>query len=216
MRMKQAFRAAARFRGDPHLFGYTLGKALLDPAYHKVALELRCSELPLLDVGCGAGHLAAYLRADGYSAPIRGIDLDRKKITAAVRFLQKAGCEFWLGSAEKMPMHQGHVTALDVIHYLREGDQPLFVSEVAARLAPGGKAFLRMTLRDTSLRFWLTQREEKFIRRTGWIPWEGEFFPRREEVQNWAERTGCDWQLAPLWGVTPFNSYLLRLERPRR
>lgn len=214
MRLRAIFAAAWRFRADPHLFGYAVGKALLDPAYPAAARAFRESRLPLLDLGCGAGHLAAYLRACGYAAPIVGVDLDSAKIAAARRFVGGPHTKFEPGDAANPPPHFGHVCALDVFHYIPSGVQTDFLMAIASRLAPGGKALIRLTLRDESWRFRCSQLEEKAIHVCRWIPWQGKHFPPREALTAAASHTGLPWALEPMWGMTPFNSYMLTLHKP--
>jgi 2-polyprenyl-3-methyl-5-hydroxy-6-metoxy-1,4-benzoquinol methylase len=62
---------------------YTRGKLSRDPVYDAVIARLRGSTLPLLDVGCGAGIFAFYLRECGLEMPLTGIDHDAKKIAVA-------------------------------------------------------------------------------------------------------------------------------------
>ena len=79
--------AAARYKPWPNLYFYAMGKIALDPAYPAVVSLLRDSQRPLLDLGCGMGLLAAYLRANGHRAPILGFDVDEEKIGVAQRVL---------------------------------------------------------------------------------------------------------------------------------
>ena len=75
--------AAGLYKRWPRLYYYAIGKITLDPAYPAVAKALGKSTLPLLDLGCGMGLLAAYLRASGHCAPLVGWDLDEEKIEIA-------------------------------------------------------------------------------------------------------------------------------------
>ena len=57
---------------------------MLDPVYDAVLTELRgAPPLPILDIGCGPGLLAAVLRTGGLTAPIHGLDYDPRKTDAA-------------------------------------------------------------------------------------------------------------------------------------
>ena len=62
---------------------YVASKVKTDPLYGAVYEELRTSELPLLDLGCGLGLLAFYLRERGLNFPVRGLDYDSRKIDSA-------------------------------------------------------------------------------------------------------------------------------------
>ncbi len=209
--MTAALAAARQFRGNPSLRCYTFCKALTDPAYRFVFEQISGSRLPLLDIGCGAGQLAAYLRARGFSAPIRGIDPDSKKIAAARRaFSGLPDCDFQEGDALALPPHSGNVVLLDVLHYFSPADRHRLFGEILRRLAPGGAAILRVTLRDASWRFAVTRLEEWFVRTSGWIPFAAHSFPSREELISYNNAV----EIRPLWGATPFNSHALILRAP--
>jgi hypothetical protein len=107
--------AAGHFPKTNSLYYYTHGKIALDPVYPWVAKALAYSKLPLLDVGCGAGQLAAFLRACGHSAPILGVDVDANKIAQASAAIPT--CTFQVGDARELPVHCGDVVMLDVLHY---------------------------------------------------------------------------------------------------
>ena len=95
--------ASARYRQWPNLYYYAIGKIALDPAYPAVASILRGSQRPLLDLGCGMGLLAAYLRANGHRAPILGLDVDQRKIDVAQQVLGGTRQEFHAGDAMNFP-----------------------------------------------------------------------------------------------------------------
>ena len=57
---------------------YVRAKLASDPVYAAVFEQLRGSDLPVIDVGCGVGILAMYLRQRGFTAPIVGIDHDAR------------------------------------------------------------------------------------------------------------------------------------------
>lgn len=211
--MRAAWQAAAYFRGNPHLRGYALGKCLLDPAYPYLARSLKSAELPLLDIGCGAGVLAALLRVSGHRARITGIDPDREKISAATQALGPADCGFHVGDTGNLPPHCGDVVMLDVIHYVQPADRPHVLADIASHLAPGGTLYLRTTLRDDSWRYRVTRFEEWFVRASGWIPFVSAPFPGLLELQEAAGYAGLTLDCQPMWGTTPFNSHLLTMRR---
>jgi 2-polyprenyl-3-methyl-5-hydroxy-6-metoxy-1,4-benzoquinol methylase len=70
---------------------YTRIKLRTDPAYAAVLREVRESPLPLLDVGCGIGLLAMYLRGSGFSPTIMGFDYDEGKVREARSMAQRSG-----------------------------------------------------------------------------------------------------------------------------
>ena len=192
------------------LYFYTRSKIGSDPAYRRVAELLATSSLPLLDIGCGAGQLAAYLRACGHKAPILGLDVDRAKIRIAQEVV--SGCEFSVGNAMTLPPHQGDVVMLDVLHYFGPEDRKALIQNLAARIAPNGMGILRVTLKDKSWRYAATRLEEWFVGASGWIPFRSVGFPDRHELERLASQTGMEATMIPMWGRTPFNSYLMTLK----
>ena len=70
---------------------YTRSKLASDPVYQAVVREIGQSDLPVLDIGCGIGLLAHYLRACGHTAPVTGFDYDQRKIDSAGAMVVKSG-----------------------------------------------------------------------------------------------------------------------------
>lgn len=206
---------ARRYRTEPYYFCYAVGKLALDPAYPATARMLASSPRPLLDIGCGMGLLAAYLRTCGHQKSIVGLDIDEEKITLAQNLLGADDASFFTADGLDLPEHEGDVVMLDVLHYFTDADQQLLLEKIVARLAPGGTAVIRVTLRDKTWRFTLTQFEEEFIRVVRWIPVVGSNFPTREEILAPFEKAGIECHVQPMWGRTPFNSYLFTFRRPR-
>jgi 2-polyprenyl-3-methyl-5-hydroxy-6-metoxy-1,4-benzoquinol methylase len=210
--MNSAIRAtAARYRRWPNLYYYALGKLWLDPAYPFVAEALRGSSRPLLDIGCGMGLLAVWLRQHGHSGRITGMDVDAAKVAIANAVLTDA--HFVAGDARDLPAHQGDVVMLDVLHYFSDADQTTLLRNIAAAVGPGGGLWIRVTLADRSLRYRLTQFEEWFVHASGWIPTSGWNFPTANEVADPLRAEGLTVSARPMWGVTPFNSYLFTARR---
>ena len=206
--------AVSRFRLWPPLFFYAEGKTALDPAYPAVVAALKDSPLPLLDLGCGMGLLAAYLRAHGYEAPILGVDADEKKIGIARQALADTKVRFRAGDAREFPEQSGHVVMLDVLHYFDDAAQGALLRRIAASVAPGGLALVRVTLQEPTWRFALTRAEEWLIHQVRWIPWMGSNFPTRDEVIAPFREAGFAVDVRPMWGRTPFNGYFFSFRRP--
>jgi 2-polyprenyl-3-methyl-5-hydroxy-6-metoxy-1,4-benzoquinol methylase len=200
--------AAARYRRWPNLYCYAVGKIAFDPAYPFVASTLRASQRPLLDLGCGVGVLACYLRANGHTAPILGLDVDEEKIAIAQQVLEAGNQEFRGGNALDFPEHSGDIVMLDVLHYFSDGDQQQLLKKIAASIAPDAVALIRLALHEPNWRFAATRLEEWFVHFSGWIPQRGGNFPTRDEVFLSFEEEGFIGDIRPMWGLTPFNSYL--------
>lgn len=166
-----------------------------------------------MDLGCGVGLLAACLRAVGHGAAITGVDIDQRKIELAKTVLGEENTDFRVGSALGFPEHRGDVVMLDVLHYFSDGEQQLLLSKIAASIAPGGMALIRLTLDEPNWRFAATRIEERLIAWSGWIRNAGHNFPTREELEHPFLAAGMNVVLRPMWGVTPFNSYMLEVTR---
>src|SRR3954452_14192087 len=72
-------RVATQFR-ERWLRSYVRGKLRCDGVYGAAYELLRRSNDPILDVGCGVGLLAFYLRERACRQPVLGLDLDARKI----------------------------------------------------------------------------------------------------------------------------------------
>ena len=207
--------AAGRYRSWPNLYYYAIGKIALDPAYPAVAKALRESTRPLLDLGCGMGLLAAYLRASGHRAPILGLDVDQQKIDVAQKVLSGNGERFRAGDAIDFPDHFGDVVMLDVLHYFDDEDQQRLLKKIAASIAPNGVALIRLALNESNWRFTATRMEEWFVHFSRWIPVQGWNFPKREQVLMPFTGLDIESDVRPMWGLTPFNSHLFTFRRSR-
>lgn len=206
---------AARYPGR-WLQGYVRGKLRSDPAYAAALERLRGSTWPILDVGCGIGLFACFLRESGCELPVLGFDLDAAKITharlATGRYRDVA---FDVADAATYAGQRGNVVVLDVLHYLAADAQRALLERIAAMIAPGCCAIIRVTARDESWRFRVTQFEESVLRAVGWMKSPARHFPTIDEVAGPFRERGFESEILPLWGRTPFNSYLLAFRAPK-
>jgi SAM-dependent methyltransferase len=210
-----ARRIAARYRRRWHR-RYARGKLRFDPAYAATARLLDGSDAPLLDVGCGIGLLGFYLREHGFRGSYRGVDFDTGKIGEARRIAHEhaLGLAFEDGDANALPPFAGHVVLLDVLHYLRADDQQRLLREAAARVAPGAMLIARNVLREPGWRFRATVLEERFLYAVRWMRSPALHFPTRAEIETPLREAGFAVDVEPLWGNTPFNSFVIAARRP--
>jgi trans-aconitate methyltransferase len=193
------------------LRSYVRSKVASDPVY--AAVFERVSG-PILDLGCGAGVLAAYLRARGCDAPIRGIDHDPRKIAAAQNLgLRDAQFEVDdVGRALARPdglkpvLHT--VVMLDLLHYFDDAAQAALLQRAAAS---ADVVIIRDAVRDGSWRYRVTYAQEAFARAIRWLRAERLNFPTREAIVR--AFAGFDAEIVPMWGRTPFNNYLFVFRR---
>ncbi len=149
---------------------YTSGKLRTDPLYGGVHGELQGSGHPLLDIGCGMGILAMYLRERGWKNPVSGFDYDHSKISDGRVMLVNGGYEdisLNQGDARtSLPKHSGDVTILDIMQFFDEVEQRELLRLAAGRVAPGGKLIVRSGLFEKNLRFGITWVGDLFARAT--------------------------------------------------
>jgi 2-polyprenyl-3-methyl-5-hydroxy-6-metoxy-1,4-benzoquinol methylase len=208
-------RVAARF-SQPWLRGYVRGKLRRDEIYPVAWELLHSSAEPILDVGCGVGLLAFYLRERGGRQPVLGIDLDAGKIRHGSRVA--AGvyedvdfrCE---DVQDSLPQFRGNITLFDVLHYLPVAEQKALLSQLARCVALGGLLIIRDCPRDKGLRFWMTWLAEKFAQAISWNVNRPLHFPSRESINECFPDEEFERESRPLWGSSPFNNHIFIFRR---
>ena len=194
---------------------YARGKLRFDPAYAEVATLLGDSDADLLDIGCGLGLLGFYLRERGFRGAYHGVDFDAAKIAQARQVARHyPNLRFEAGDANALPAFHGHVALLDVLHYLPCAEQTSLLHAAATRVAPGALLIVRNVLRDRGWRFCATVVEEKLLYASRWMRSPALHFPRRDEVEEPLHAAGLSVEVRPLWGATPFNSFVIVARRP--
>jgi SAM-dependent methyltransferase len=207
-------RVAARF-GERWLRMYARRKLRTDPIFPTSFELFRNSRERLIDLGCGVGLLALYLRERNFSAPISALDRDRRKIARAsnaargryhnLDFIEQDACEAFVPS--------GNVVLFDLLHYLRPNDQMRLLERLAARIAPGGMLVIRDCPCDRNARFWLTGFAERFAQCITWNMKTPLHFPTRERIFGAFAPERFSGSVEPLWGGTPFNNHLFIFRR---
>lgn len=189
---------------------YARVKIATDPAYNAVFDLLRDASEPLLDIGCGIGLMAFYLRERGMRMPIVGIDHDQRKIEIARGVAQgDPGISFDVGDARHPIQFRGNVVLLDVLHYFNDADQKTILGNAASA---GGMIIIRDGIRDGSLRYRLTYAQETLSRMGGWLKAERLHFPTRESIETSLNGDFRE-EVRPMFGRTPFNNYLFVFRR---
>jgi len=195
---------------------YIPAKLKSDPLYGAVYEELRSSDLPLLDLGCGLGLLALYLRERGLDFPVHGLDYDERKIDGARCATTRGsyhGLHFDHHDARTgLPTHSGNVTILDILQFFDPSEQETLLKLAAERVAPGGKLVIRSGLRDDSWRFRITVAGDILAKLTNWMKAGPGHYPTAEDFKRILSPFGKV-RVEPLWGGTPFNNHLVVLER---
>lgn len=211
----QTRRIAARFRRPWHR-DYARAKLRWDPVYSAVASIVSEHPAGVLDIGCGLGLLGFYLRECGFRGDYRGIDFDAPKIAEARRIAHAGhlGLAFDDGDAAALlPSFSGHVALLDVLHYLSAANQQSLLTDAATRVGLGATLIVRSVLRDTGWRFRATVWQERLAHGIGWMHSPPLHYPLATELETALSNAGLVVESRPLWGNTPFNSFLVVARR---
>ena len=208
-------RVALQFR-SPWLRHYVRGKLRSDGIYSAAYDLLGRSAEPILDVGCGLGLLAFYLRERGCAQPILGLDLDARKIgygaSIAARAYRDVELRF-LNVENALPDFCGNVVLFDVLHYLPPRAQTALLSELARCVAPGGLLVIRDSIREMRPRYWMTWLAEKFAQTISWNVDGVLHFPSRGSIDNVFCSGEFERESHPLWGRSPFNNHIFIFRR---
>jgi 2-polyprenyl-3-methyl-5-hydroxy-6-metoxy-1,4-benzoquinol methylase len=208
-------RVAAQFR-PPWLRSYVRNKLRSDRIYPEAYDLLGHSAEPILDIGCGMGLLAFYLRERAFAQPILGLDLDARKIgrgaTIAARSYRDVELRFQ-DVEEDVPDFRGNVALFDVLHYLPQPGQTALLARLAERVAPGGLLIIRDSLREMRPRYWLTWLAEKFAQTISWNIDVALHFPSRASIDDVFDGREFERQSRPLWGASPFNNHIFIFRR---
>lgn len=198
------------------LRGYVARKLRTDPVYPAVYELMHASAEPVLDVGCGVGLLAFYLRERGFQNPIIGLDRDSRKIREANRIARALYNELLFRDQDAQELSlpfSGNIALLDLLHYLPPTNQKILLLRLADRVANGGVLVLRDCPRDPGIRYWLTYLAEKFGQRISWNVATPLYFPSRTSIRENFRNEDFSSETKPLWGGTPFNNHLFIFRR---
>ncbi len=193
------------------LRGYARLKLRCDPIYSAAAKLLVDADVPVLDVGCGIGLLGWYLHSRGFNRRYLGIDCDAAKIERARRGADEhaATLTFETRDALVLPTFSGSVVILDVLHYLDQAHQRALLRSAARRIARDGVLVVRTALQEPTWRYRATMLEERLLHGCGCMRMPARHFPRRSEIESALDELGLQVTIKPLWGHTPFASFLV-------
>jgi 2-polyprenyl-3-methyl-5-hydroxy-6-metoxy-1,4-benzoquinol methylase len=208
-------RVAAQFRPG-WLRSYVRNKLRSDRIYPAAYDLLGQSAEPILDVGCGVGLLAFYLRERACAQPILGLDLDARKIECGAEIANRGyrDVELRLHNVETaLPEFRGNVALFDVLHYLPHPGQIALLTRLAERVAPGGLLIVRDSLREMRPRYWITWLAEKFAQTISWNIDIALHFPSRASIDDMFDGSEFERASRPLWGASPFNNHIFIFRR---
>jgi SAM-dependent methyltransferase len=195
---------------------YVRSKLATDPLYRAVGRHLREQANPIVDVGCGIGLMAFWLREHGFTLPITAFDHDSSKVDVARRIAANYSDVTLLVGDARAPLPAGHsVLLLDTLQYFASEDQVRILRNASAAVPNGGVVIIRGGVRDSTWRYGVTYAVEALARGVGWLKAERVNFPTRASIETAFDGFEAHFQthVEPLWGVTPFNNYLFVLKR---
>lgn len=194
---------------------YVASKLRRDPVFTAAFELFRRTEDPILDVGCGFGLLAFYLRERGSVQPILGLDVDLWKTRQGNQIASRypdvdLRCQDVQGS---LPPFLGNIALIDVLHYLPATGQANLLSHLVDCIAPGGFLLIRECPRENTPRFWISWMTERFGQLIAWN-WKSDLhFPARESIGAAFDEDEFEQACRPLWGRFPFNNQLFIFKR---
>jgi SAM-dependent methyltransferase len=219
--------AARPYRRAGHFaYYFARGKLRHDPMFRAILeLGLLHGQPRILDLGCGQGLLAAWLRAaaqcyeqgawprqwppPAMPRSLRGIELKRRDAARAQRALGEE-CEVVQGDIRDVPFGDADaVVILDVLHYMPEVSQRAVLQRVRAALPAGGLLLLRVGDADAGLRFratWWSDRVILFFRGHGLARLHCHGLARWRSLLR---ECGFDSRAEPMSTGTPFANVLL-------
>ena len=184
--------------------GYTHCKLDTDPLYDAVFRQLKGSEHEVLDIGCGLGILAFYLRERGFQPAITGVDYDAPKIEEAQAAAADSGDEtlsfHCCDARDARPEFQGSVTILDMLQFMPVESRAELLRWAASLVTPGGLLVIRSGLRDNSWRFRITRWADFIANWTTWMKDPPVSYPTESEFRDVLEPEGLEGEFEPLWG----------------
>lgn len=212
-------RVAALF-ASRWLRGYVASKLSSDPLFPLAYEYFRESAEPILDLGCGVGLLAFYLRERGLPQAITGVDIDERKVRSAAESARRGGYAdlrfVALDVARDLPAMGGSFAVFDLLHYLAPNAQQNLLRALVGRVAHGGLLLLRDCPRDGSARFRITYAAEIFAQMISWNWTAPLHFPTSDSINDAFDPAEFEREVRPAWGGTPFNNKLFIFRRRLR
>lgn len=208
-------RVATQFR-QHWLRGYVGRKLRHDRIYSAAYELLRSSKEPILDIGCGVGLLAFYLRERACRQPVLGLDLDQRKICYGAKIAAARYKEVDLRHHDvrgTIPVFSGNVALFDVLHYLPDAAQTALLVHLSECVAPGAVLIIRDCPRESRPRFWMTWLAEKFAQVISWNLAGSLHFPSRASIDRVFSEREFERECRPLWGGSPFNNHIFVFRR---
>jgi len=214
-RKSKARMISEAFQRGHWLRGYIRGKLLADPVFDTALESIQRKGGAVIDLGCGLGLLGLWIKIYGSHVSYTGCDLGGWKIDEGRVAAERMGYrDFTLHDADMLefPLENASVIcAFDVLHYLSAEQQRKLIRRLAQAAKAGSLVLIRNGVRGCGWRSLITLLEEWWTRCSGWISGGQINFPSLESLITEFENADCSVEARPLWGGTPFSSYLIRV-----
>jgi hypothetical protein len=140
--------ATSRYRGlgpEPYLFAWL--KLRTDPMFQRL-VDLVGESRHLLDLGAGHGVPAVWLLAHHAELTVTAVEADPTRVRVAEWAIGARGlvCSARLPELPPRAAPIDRVLAIDVLHYLGDGELNRLLAAVAGRLEPAGTLLVRDTV----------------------------------------------------------------------
>jgi 2-polyprenyl-3-methyl-5-hydroxy-6-metoxy-1,4-benzoquinol methylase len=195
---------------------YVRGKLRRDHIYATAWELLRSSASPILDVGCGVGLLAFYLRERACRQPVLGLDVDARKIRYGAKIAAGHYRDVDLrfhDVGKTVPDFSGNIALVDVLHYLPPAKQTALLARLAERVEPGGMLIIRDCPREAGPRYWITWLAERFAQAISWNLDSTLHFPSRASIDDIFGVAEFERERRPPRGASPFNNHIFIFRR---
>lgn len=137
--------------------GFIRWKARLDRVFG-ILMDTDLGSGPVVDLGCGYGMMLALVAFKDPTRPLRGCDLDARRVRAAHGALEGYDSNVELADARRFEVSgAGLILLIDVLQYLSLEDQQALLARCVAALRPGGILIIREPDTSAGWRWWMTQ-----------------------------------------------------------
>ena len=201
---------------------YARGKLRWDPLFAAAVPLFADSARPLLDIGCGLGLLGQYLRERGIPRAVSSASISDGARSSEAHAARDGRCA--------RPRFRGRIGATSLPPFQRRRRADRRAALPAGRIAAAGArrmrrlacrraacSLIRNVLRDASLAISRHGRRRSASRaRSAGCASRPVIFRDAKTSNRRSPTLGFDAHVEPLWGRTPFNSYLIVARRESR
>lgn len=182
----------SRFRHiEPHPRLFARFKIACDPMFPRLGDLVKGRTI--LDVGCGYAVPAAWLLGFNPALRFHSIEPDPERMRVAARVLGAAGEVYQAAAPDlsSLPSEADTALALDMAHYLDDGQLAEMLAGLRTRLQMNGRLVMRITKPKPDSFSWLRWFELKRMHLAGCKP----YFRSQDEIKRMLNDAGFDLQI---------------------